>query len=236
MIPGAPESLRCVALLPGGGTGSRFGGELPKQFVAVHGDPLIAWAIRRFVVSGIVDRIVIAVPAAHRDRMDAILDRGGWSTPIRVVEGGATRQQSVANALAAAGDAAIVAVHDAVRPLFSPALLLDLVTAAHETGAAIPGLPLTETIHRVSGGFIDDSPDREEFVAAQTPQCFRAEILADALRRAAADSFVGTDEASVVARYGHRVRVLPGEAGNVKVTHPADLERLTAALEEERDR
>ena len=230
------SNLRCVAILPGGGTGSRFGGELPKQFVTVHGDPLIAWAIRRFVVSGLVDRIVIAVPAAHRERMDAIVDRGGWSTPIRIVDGGATRQESVANALAAAGDAPIVAVHDAVRPLFSPALLLDLINAADQVGAAIPGLPLTETIHRVSGGYIDDSPNREELVTAQTPQCFRTELLADALRRAATEGFVGTDEASVVARYGHRVRVLPGETGNVKVTHPADLERLTAALEEERER
>ena len=229
-------NLRCVAILPGGGTGSRFGGELPKQFVAIHGDPLIAWAIRRFVVSGLVDRIVIAVPVAHRGRMDGIVERGAWSMPIRIVDGGATRQESVANALAAAGDAPIVAVHDAVRPLFSPALLLDLINAADQVGAAIPGLPLTETIHRVSGGYIDDSPNREELVTAQTPQCFRTALLADALHRAVAEGFVGTDEASVVARYGHRVRVLPGEAGNVKVTHPADLERLTAALEEERER
>jgi 2-C-methyl-D-erythritol 4-phosphate cytidylyltransferase len=227
------EALHCVALLPAGGTGSRFGTELPKQFVSVQGDSLIAWAIRRCVLSGVVERIVIAVPAPHRARMEAIVDRGGWSTPIRIVEGGGTRQDSVWNALSAATGASIVAVHDAVRPFFSPALLRTLIAAANESGAAIPGLPLTETIHRVSEGWIEESPRREEFVAAQTPQCFRVSVLLDALERARREGFVGTDEAGVVSRYGHRVRVVPGESGNVKVTHPADLEGLSLALEEE---
>jgi 2-C-methyl-D-erythritol 4-phosphate cytidylyltransferase len=233
MMPGGPAVARCAAILPAGGSGSRFGSELPKQFVAVQGDPLITWAIRRFVLSGIVERIVIAVPPAHRDLMASIVERGGWSTPIRIVDGGETRQESVANALAAAEDVAIVAVHDAVRPLFSPSLLQALLAAAAEWGGAIPGLPLTETIHRVADGWIDESPRREEFIAAQTPQCFRTDILVDALRRARAEGHVGTDEAGVVARYGHRVRVLAGESGNVKVTHPADLERLAGALEDE---
>lgn len=229
-----PNRARCAALLPAGGSGSRFGSDLPKQFVSVQGDPLITWAIRRFVESRLVDQIVIAVPAPHRDLMGSIVERGGWSTPIRIVEGGATRQESVWNALAAAGDVSIVAVHDAVRPLFSPALLRELLAAAETTGAAIPGLPLTETIHRVSGGWIEESPRRDEFVAAQTPQCFQTSILLDALGRARDEGFVGTDEAGVVARFGHRVRVLPGDTANVKVTHPTDLERLTFALDKER--
>jgi 2-C-methyl-D-erythritol 4-phosphate cytidylyltransferase len=229
------DPLRCVAILPAGGTGSRFGTDLPKQFVSVQGDSLIAWAIRRCVLSGVVERIVIAVPPAHRERMEVIIERGGWSTPIRIVEGGATRQDSVWNALSAASGASIVAVHDAVRPLFSPALLRSLIAAANVSGAAIPGVPLTETIHRVSDGWIEESPRREEFIAAQTPQCFRASVLLDALERARAEGFLGTDEAGVVARYGHRVRILPGETGNVKITHPADLERLSLALEQEQE-
>lgn len=233
MTPGAPIGVRCAALLPAGGSGTRFGSELPKQFVAVQGDPLITWAIRRFVSSGIVERIVIAVPPAHRDLMGSIVERGGWDTPIQIVEGGATRQESVWNALAAAGDVAIVAVHDAVRPLFSPELLRELIAAAHEHGGAIPGVPLTETIHRVSGGWLAESPLREEFVAAQTPQCFRRTILLEALQRAREEGYVGTDEAGVVARYGHPVRVLTGETGNVKVTHPADIDRLGRTLEQE---
>jgi 2-C-methyl-D-erythritol 4-phosphate cytidylyltransferase len=236
MLSNSPSSPhRCTAIIPAGGSGSRFGSGLPKQFVTFQGDALIAWAIRRFVLSGLVERIVIAVPGPHRELMSSILARGGWSTPIRLVDGGETRQESVRNALAEA-DSPLVAVHDAVRPLFSPALLHALIAAAAEFGAAIPGMPLTETIHRVSDGWIDDSPARDAFVAAQTPQCFTTRVLISALDRAAAEGFVGTDEASAVARYGHRVRVLAGESGNVKVTHPSDLERLRIALEEEADR
>jgi 2-C-methyl-D-erythritol 4-phosphate cytidylyltransferase len=232
MTPGEPETLRCAALLPAGGSGARFGGELPKQFVAVQGDPLITWAIRRFVDSGAVSRIVVAVPAEYRDLMGSIVERGGWSTPILVVEGGATRQESVWNALSLAGDVGIVAVHDAVRPLFSPALLRGLIAAAAEHGGAIPGVPLTETIHRVSNGWIGETPAREEFIAAQTPQCFRTSILVEALQRAREEGYAGTDEAGIVARYGHPVRVLAGETANVKVTHPADMDRLRSSLEQ----
>ena len=224
------DDLRCVAVLPAGGTGSRFGGEVPKQFVEVGGRELITWALSRFDASPTVRQIVIAVPAGEMDRARRIVSSAHWRKPIQLVEGGSTRQESVANALALAGGTPLVAVHDAVRPLFTERLLEALLAAARESGGAIPGRPLTETIHRVLDGFVVESPRREEWVAAQTPQCFRLELLSECLDRARAEGFVGTDEASLLVRYGHPVRVIEGEEGNIKVTRPADMQQVEPLL------
>ncbi len=168
----------------------------------------------------------------HRERLDAVLREGRWSVPVEIVPGGATRQESVWNALESARGAELVAVHDAVRPLFGTELLGRVLAAARLEGAAVPGLPLTDTLHHVADGFVDESPGRDEWIAAQTPQCFALRILLEALERARAEGFAGTDEASVVGKYGWRVRVVPGEERNIKVTHPDDLARVAAILGE----
>ncbi|MFN2441114.1 MAG: 2-C-methyl-D-erythritol 4-phosphate cytidylyltransferase [Thermoanaerobaculia bacterium] len=224
------DDLRCVAVLPAGGSGSRFGGTVPKQFVEVGGRELITWALSRFDASRFVTRIVVAVPSSEMDRARKIVASPHWQKPIRLVEGGANRQESVANALGQAEGAPLVAVHDAVRPLFSEQLLLALLEAARDSGGAIPGRPLTETIHRVSNGVIAESPRREEWIAAQTPQCFRVELLSECLHRARAEGFVGTDDASLLVRYGYPVRVLEGEERNIKVTRLSDIESVERAL------
>lgn len=220
------SSIEAVAILPAGGSGRRFGGEIPKQFFLLGGRPLIAWAMDRLESSGDIVELVVAIPEEHRGRMEELIAAGPWRVPIRLVPGGPTRQESVWNALEAASAAELVAVHDAVRPNLSPGLLRDLLSAARADGGAIPALPLTETIHRVRDGVIDESPARDEWVAAQTPQCFRLPLLRESLERARAEGFVGTDEASVVARFGGRVRVLSGDPANLKVTVRGDLDRL----------
>lgn len=220
------SSIEAVAILPAGGSGRRFGGEIPKQFILLSGRPLIAWAMDRLEASRHIVELVVAVPDEHRGRMEDLIAAGSWSVPIRLASGGPTRQDSVWNALEAASGAELVAVHDAVRPSFPADVLADLLAAARAHGGAIPALPLTETIHRVRDGVIDESAARDEWVSAQTPQCFRLALLRDSLERARAEGFVGTDEASVVARYGGRVQVLSGDPGNLKITFPGDLERL----------
>lgn len=214
-----------VAIVPAGGAGTRFGSGLPKQFVEIGGETILERTFRSLARSGVLDYAVVAAPAMWLDRTRAIAQRAA-GLDVRVVEGGPTRQESVANAVAAAGEAALFAVHDAVRPFFTPALLRRLLEALDETDGAIPGMPLTETIHRMREGLIESSPSREQWVAAQTPQCFRAEVLRTCLRRAAEEGFVGTDEAGLASRYGYRVRVLPGEPGNVKITVPRDLQNI----------
>jgi 2-C-methyl-D-erythritol 4-phosphate cytidylyltransferase len=147
-----------------------------------------------------------------------------------VVEGGDTRQESVAHALAVlpAGDDDIVLVHDAVRPLIDAATIERTIDAVAENGAAIVGLPAVDTIKQVErtahGALITSTIPREYVVLAQTPQGFLYGLLRRAFAEATADGFVGTDEASIVERAGHPVAVVHGSQVNLKITQPGDLE------------
>src|SRR5207302_626444 len=132
-------------------------------------------------------------------------------------------QESVIRALEAAeGELDLVAVHDAVRPFFKTATFHALLDAAAEHGAAFPAMPVTDTIHIARGGRLVSTPERDQLVAAQTPQCFRIGILHDVLEKAKRDGVDGTDEAGLAARYGYEVRVVPGDAANFKITRAAD--------------
>jgi 2-C-methyl-D-erythritol 4-phosphate cytidylyltransferase len=145
---------------------------------------------------------------------------------VTVVEGGPTRHESVWRALQAVpGDAAIVLVHDAVRPFIDRALIDAVVAGALEAGAAICALPVAETVKRVRDGLVETTVDRGGLWAVQTPQAFRAPLLREAHEKARRDGFVGTDDAMLVERLGHAVRVVAGRPGNVKITTPADLRR-----------
>jgi 2-C-methyl-D-erythritol 4-phosphate cytidylyltransferase len=143
---------------------------------------------------------------------------------VQFVAGGETRQQSVIRALRAAeGEYDLVAVHDAVRPFFRLSTFRAVLDAAAEHGAALPALPITDTIHTTRDDFLDLTLDRSTLAAAQTPQCFRFEVLRDVLERAERESAEGTDEAGLAARYGYKVKVIPGDPTNIKITHPEDL-------------
>jgi 2-C-methyl-D-erythritol 4-phosphate cytidylyltransferase len=216
------------------------------------GQPLLWWTLRALLQSraalGSLHLTEIIV-AARPDEWNAIngifralsetAPDGSHSAPstqhsaLFLVPGGDVRQDSVANAVASArGD--FVMVHDAARPLASPALIARVCGAAQRDGAAIPALPASDTVKAtaIHDGrvIIKDTLPRETIWLAQTPQVFRRELLAGALSQATADSFIGTDCASLVERFGHPVTVVEGEAGNLKVTYSADLERAAALL------
>jgi 2-C-methyl-D-erythritol 4-phosphate cytidylyltransferase len=140
------------------------------------------------------------------------------------VAGGETRQQSVMRGLAVAGDAELIAVHDAARPLFSTETFHAVIAAAREVGASLPVVPVTDTIHVMNGdATVAQTLDRSMLAAAQTPQCFRAEILRDVLARAQAEGITGTDEAGLAARFGYTVKAVPGDPRNLKITVAEDL-------------
>jgi 2-C-methyl-D-erythritol 4-phosphate cytidylyltransferase len=149
----------------------------------------------------------------------------GSRTAVKVVEGGAERQESVWRGLRAIPEAAaeVVLVHDAVRPFVTRALIDDVLKAAVETGAAICARPIAETVKRVVDGFVGETLDRRSLWAVQTPQGFRAALLREAHDKARRDGIVGTDDAMLVERLVHPVRVVPGLAANVKITTPEDL-------------
>ena len=225
--------MDCVVIIPAAGSGSRFGSDVPKQFLPLRGQPLIAYAIEKFLREPSVKRVVICVAQERRSEFERTVVTRGWKI-VDVVPGGASRQDSVFRGLVAAssGSAELVAVHDAVRPFFTIATFRNVLAAAAEFGAALPALPINETIHRVVDNFIIETADRSEWMGAQTPQCFRLKVLQEILDRARVDKIEATDEAGLAAHYGHRVRVVPGDPQNLKITRPPDLHAAEANFEE----
>jgi 2-C-methyl-D-erythritol 4-phosphate cytidylyltransferase len=199
------------AVVVAGGSGQRFG-QL-KQFALLDGRPVVEWAVSACRASSA--GVVLVVPAGT-------IDPVGHGADV-VVEGGATRAESVNRGLAAVPEAAeVIVVHDAARPLASEALfraVIDAVTSGAADGA-IPGVPVSDTIKVVDDSrAVTATLDRAVLVAVQTPQAFGADIL----RRAHAGGAEATDDAALVEALGATVRVVPGEAQNLKITTPADL-------------
>jgi 2-C-methyl-D-erythritol 4-phosphate cytidylyltransferase/2-C-methyl-D-erythritol 2,4-cyclodiphosphate synthase len=225
-----------AAVIAAGGTGSRIGASQPKQFLEVAGKPILVRTVEAILALERVVRVVIALPAEHISRAEEMFAPTLWPVPVLCVPGGPTRQESVRlGCMKTPADVDILLVHDAVRPFCDLEMLRRVVAAAWRTGGAVPGLPATETIQRVSRrGRVLKTPPREELCAIQTPQCFRAAVLRSALERAARENFEGTDESSVVRWAGHTVLVVQGSPENIKITRPLDLEiaeRLVADKE-----
>ena len=222
--------MQVFAILPAAGLGTRMAGPQPKQFVALDGVPILIHSLRAFAAVERVTAIYVAVRKPEMERVEAQIAEYGFGSRVHVVQGGDKRQESVAHALAVlpAGPDDIVLVHDAVRPLIDAATIERTIDAVAEHGAAIVGLPAVDTIKQVErtahGALITSTIPREFIVLAQTPQGFRYGLLESAFAEAAADGFVGTDEASVAERAGHAVAVVPGSQVNLKITQPGDLE------------
>jgi len=204
-----------------------------KQFTELGGVPILIHTLRKFAVSPEISEICIALRANEIEGFRGRLEKDAkdiLQKKIHLVEGGEHRQQSVANALDAvsASDDDIVLVHDAVRPFVTEEIIHDVIRAAQKYGAAIAGVPAVDTVKQVErtadGALITATIPRERVVMAQTPQGFRYDVIKKAFDEAAADGFLGTDEASLVERSGHAVAVVMGSARNIKITAPADME------------
>lgn len=226
--------MQVFVILPAAGLGTRMvagagPGHAPKQFLKLHGKPILVWTLRAFLRVEGIHQIFVAVRRNEIERVEAQLWEHDLGGKIFVVEGGDTRQESVRNALRQlpAKDDDLVLVHDAVRPLIDPATIERTIEAVVQHQAAIVGLPAVDTIKQVErtahGAIITSTIPRERIVLAQTPQGFRCALLRRAFDAAEADEFVCTDEASLVERLGVEVAIVPGSAKNLKITQPADL-------------
>jgi 2-C-methyl-D-erythritol 4-phosphate cytidylyltransferase len=225
--------MQVFVILPAAGVGTRMAASQPKQFLELHGLPILIHSLRAFAAAPRVTAIYVAVRRNEMERVEAqVADHAqefGFAGRVHVVEGGDNRQESVARGLAAlnSDEDDIVLVHDAVRPLIDAATIERTIDAVIEHGAAIVGLPAIDTVKQVErtahGALITSTIPREFVVLAQTPQGFRCGLLNHAFAEATADGFVGTDEASVVERAGHPVAVVPGSQVNLKITQPGDL-------------
>jgi len=212
----------CAAIVVAAGKGLRAGPGEPKQFRNLGGMPMLARSLRPFALCGEVTHLVLVVPepAEAQARLAAWLPGG---CPVSFVRGGATRQESTAAGLQAAGKADLLLVHDGARPFVEVGLIRRVLSAAREAGAAVPLVPVRETLKSVDpAGRITGTVDRGAFALAQTPQGFRRDVLEAGLDWARSHGFVGTDEAEVVEKSGRPVARVEGDARNLKVTTPED--------------
>lgn len=213
------------AVIVAGGSGTRLGGDIPKQFRDLCGRPVLWRAIEAFHSEDPECHIVVVMNSGYETMWHEFVATipDDERIPHAICHGGGSRTESVMNGLALVPDSgnALVAVHDGARPLVTPAIVARGWETALEYGAAIPAIPVTDTLRRLT----DDGSvavERKDYVAVQTPQVFRADILHKAYRRAAEGTY--TDDASVAEAAGIRPVLFPGSPDNMKVTNPGDLE------------
>lgn len=234
--------MSTAAILTAAGNGTRMGGALPKALMLLGGVPLVVHAARRLAGSGAVDLLVVTVPEAFVADFRTVLDGAGLGLSVVLTVGGASRQSSVAAALAALPpDVDVVLVHDAARSL-APSSLVARVVAAVRSGhrAVVPGAPVIDTIVQVGPGGTPPEvvahPDRETLRVVQTPQGFDRALLVRAhaagAHRAGDEVRSATDDASLVASLGEVVHVVPGDAAAAKITTPRDLALAELVLAE----
>jgi 2-C-methyl-D-erythritol 4-phosphate cytidylyltransferase len=233
---------RIAAIIPAAGLGTRMGADMPKQFLELDGVPLIIFTLKRLAACPAITDFLVATRAEDVVSLQDKVARAGLGRPARVVHGGDTRQQSVANALAQVDPSTeIVLVHDAVRPFVTREQIERVIAEARARGAAILGIPAIDTVKEVKRAslpedvaLISATIPRERIVLAQTPQVFSYALLRNAFRKAQEDDVSASDEAAVVERFGHEVFVVLGSERNLKITRPSDMDLARFYLEQER--
>ncbi len=220
-------SDRVGAIVAAGGTGQRAG--VAKQWIALGGESVLRRSARSLAACDLVDEIALVVPAGEEQR--GAREVAGLDKPIRVVPGGAARADSVRAGLDALRETGVVLVHDAARPFASPALARAVALAAARDGAALAAVGAVDTVKRGEGQRVRETLDRRAIWLAQTPQGFRAELLRRAFAAAGGAAAEATDECQLVERLGEPVTIVPGEAGNFKITSAGDVARARALTE-----
>lgn len=227
----------CRAVVVAAGSGRRMGGDIPKQFMELDAKPILVHTLFRFDSTEIIDDITVVIADNYIDYVQRqILDIYKFNKPITLVSGADERQASVYNGLRALPtDTDIVVIHDGVRPFITEELIEESISMARHCGAAVVGVPLKDTIKKVSkDGHIKKTVDRGDLWAVQTPQTFRYDIILDAHRQALEDGFTGTDDAILVERLGIGVNMIQGSYDNIKITTREDMYIAKALLKDMR--
>lgn len=217
------------AIIVAGGSGKRFGSEMPKQFLPLDGKPVLMRTIEKFDQAGAA--IVVVLPVEHQEMWMSMCKDGNFAVSHTIADGGKTRFESVKNGIAAIenlADGNLVAVHDGVRPLASVELINRCYDTAQKTGSAIPVVNPSDSIRQVMDDGTSQQLLRSSLRAVQTPQTFKAELLRGAYD--VEESPLFTDDASVIEAIGHKVALVEGEIANIKITTPIDMVIATELL------
>ena len=208
-------------LIVAGGRGTRMGGPQPKQFLELAGRPVLMHTLEAFDRWDASARFIVVLPEDQIDTWKRLCEAHVFGRIHRVVAGGETRFHSVRNGLGAVASNGLIAVHDGVRPLVAPSVIAACFAAAADGGAAVPVVPVVESVREVDADGGSRPVDRTRLRVVQTPQVFRADVLRAAYCLPYDPRF--TDDASVVEASGVAVRLVPGNRENIKLTTPMDL-------------
>lgn len=218
------DNRKVITIIGAAGSGKRMGSKLPKQFLKIGGQTILEKTVDAFAQCDFVDKIVIVTSEDYVTTCQILFDQLTAEGRLTVVTGGAERQDSIKAGLKAAAEIAkhdsIILIQDGVRPYVTRELIERVCLAVIESGAVIPAVPSKDTIRHIEDGTLD----RSKLVCVQTPQGFSFELIERAFERAEKDGFYGTDDASLVERLGHKVRIVDGLTSNIKITTPEDLE------------
>ncbi|MCE5321459.1 MAG: 2-C-methyl-D-erythritol 4-phosphate cytidylyltransferase [Bacteroidales bacterium] len=218
---------KCYAVIVAGGSGSRMGGEIAKQFLMLGDKPILLHTIEAFLSLSFPVEIILVVPASLRDYWKNFYKEQRLSFKHTLVSGGITRFHSVKNAMKYVPEGALVAVHDGVRPFVPKDFLESLFAEAEEKRAVIPAVKVVDSL-RYSDENGSRPVERDKYVSIQTPQIFHSELLLDAYNQAYNPAF--TDDASVVESRGTKIYLTEGRMLNIKITRPKDLTLAQAIL------
>lgn len=219
--------MKKFALIVAGGSGSRMGHAVPKQFVGIGGRPLLVHTVEVFLSYDPEIEIVLVLPKNDIRTWVEISKKHGITAKIKVTTGGENRFFSVRNGLDLITGDGIVFIHDGVRPLVSALTINNCYEMAVDRGNAIPVIPVNESLRFVEGES-NQAVDRKQFVLVQTPQTFRTKTIQQAYKNAASNNF--TDDASVLESMGETINLVPGNRENIKITFPEDLKMVQSLL------
>ena len=215
------KKIKCGVVIVAGGSGSRMGGEIPKQFLELSGKPVLVHSLMRFLEFDPGITVVVVLASSHRKYWEKIDTSGVLPQGIRLAEGGSTRFESVQNGLKMLKDVDLIGIHDAVRPLVSIETLERCYEAARTTGSGIPVTGMEDTVRIIRGNGHSEHLDRSLLRRIQTPQVFHAGKIQDAYNQSFHPSF--TDDASVYESLYGEVSLVSGNEENIKITTATDL-------------
>jgi 2-C-methyl-D-erythritol 4-phosphate cytidylyltransferase len=223
-----------TVIIPAAGQGKRMGAGKNKQFLQIGNKPLIIQTLQVFAQDEWCKKIILVGNELELDNMHSLVEQFGLIKPIIIIAGGKERQQSVYHGIKTLEDNnQIILIHDGARPFISREIIHEVVEKANETGAAIVAVPVKDTIKKVDYQEVVETLERSGLWAVQTPQAFRLSIVRNAHQRAEEDGFLGTDDASLVEKYGLTVCVVHGSYFNIKITTPEDLILAEAIIKSE---
>lgn len=219
-----PKKGKVVAIVPAAGLGKRFGGKTSKPFVELGGRPLIVWSLQALESMPEINEIIPVLKEDELEESVELFERFGISKVRRIAPGGKERQDSVFQGLKLINEKkCVVVVHDGVRPLIKSDAVRAALTELRDCDGVVTGVPVKDTIKEAEGNIVSKTLQRGNLWAVQTPQIFYYKTLYEAHTKALLNSFYTTDDASLVEKYGGRIKVVMGSYTNIKITTPEDL-------------